>query len=80
MYLSDSYDNVYKFLREFNSFSYRRPKNVIATPLKNGGSNLVALGIAGGTVRADAGLPVILMDRRERLKAGQNDSQPAPTI
>ncbi len=36
-------------------------KNVIATPLKNEGSNLAALGIAGGT----GILPVILMDRRD---------------
>ncbi len=31
------------------SISYRRSKNVIATPLKNKGSNLMALGIDGGT-------------------------------
>jgi len=45
-------------------FSYRRPKNVIATPLKNGGSNLAALGIAGRT----GILPVILMDKRDACR------------
>jgi hypothetical protein len=46
------------------AFSYRRPKNDIVTPLKNGGSNLAAWGIAGGT----GILPVILMDRQDACR------------
>ena len=41
------------------TFSYRRPKNLIGTPLKDGGSNLMALGTAGGT----GILPVILKEK-----------------